>query len=209
MKVVAAMKRPEWLVLIASTAVLSAYGLISNIHESPKQMRREGEQRNRLAIQQHERWNHFRNIVRDVLPLIEACQKKGVSQPSISGKVLIWDVKNDSFFDKSSRLPSHLQAGIYDEQLTIFMITNFASSHCAEYRFERDATTLGPLCRGAYEVAVSYWPAKTAVGVITIEGPEPPQSISWSNLESGRHRLLDEETADKLIEAIRVLPRSK
>lgn len=111
-----------------------------------------------------------RVIVNDVRGLVEEC-RKATGPIAIVGKAFVWDIRSDSPSGASGMLPQSRRASSTDTPITIFMVLGKRDEQVGTYSISNQ-----PAYRQFLDVAVTYWPAKKAVGFHSIVSKEPPSS---------------------------------
>lgn len=140
----------------------------------------------------------MRAIVNDVCPLIEDCKKMGDNTVSIRGKCLVWDMSED-FPDRANGiLPKELKSGLFDREVTVFMVLPVRKVLVGHYSISGQAGY-----RQYMDVCVAYWPGKKAVGMHSVVSKEPVSSRSVVDIpEYGN-------PSEPIARWIRSLPKTK
>ena len=122
------------------------------------------------AMVSHKETVAQRAIVNEVGGLIGSCRTAG-DTIAIVGKVLVWDMHGDSRSGAQGMLPGLLKAESTDKPITIFMVVGKRDERVGTYSISRQ-----PAYREYVDIAVAYWPEKTAVGFHSVVSGEPRSS---------------------------------
>jgi len=109
--------------------------------------------------------------------LIDSCRAvSGSASIAIKGKALVWDMTSNVVSDANRKLPSHLRADLSDSLITVFMIIGERKEQVGTYSISHE-----PAYRQYVDIAVAYWPEKTAVGMSSVVSKEPRASRPVQN----------------------------
>ena len=113
-----------------------------------------------------------RAIVNEVRDLKDDCIKIGENDSiRIIGKVLVWDMENNSPSSINDMIPDSLQAGPSDKPITVFMVSGKQKMQVGTY-----SVTGEHAYREWVDVAIALWPDKKPIGFRSIVSAEPRSS---------------------------------
>jgi len=121
-----------------------------------------------------------RATVADVWPLMETCKRMGQKPVVIQGTVLVWDMESGMVSPIQGMLPAMLQPASSDLHMTIFMLTK-RSEVVGNYVNRANKENISSATQVWADFAVVYWPEKRAIGMCSIPGPPPSQTITVRN----------------------------
>jgi hypothetical protein len=142
--------------------------------------RRQAEEKlaNQRRQAEEELLNHLKKVVHECIPLIKNCKtNKSDSDPTIVGKTLVWDMKEDDFSSMHNDFDPPYT--IYDNLTVIFILNKMRSQSGVYSITKKDAY------RETIIYCIVYWPQKILGGKFTISDDPPDHRIVPNNSSRG------------------------
>jgi hypothetical protein len=139
----------------------------------------------------------FKELNEQIRPVVSECLKLGPPKERVTlqGKLLILDYETAQPRKAHGYLDENLQGKPSAKELTIFAIVKkhmipvtIYSPKEKEEEEEEEASEKAPVVPGYrvdLDVAILRWPSKTPIGVVTLKGDDPPNTVSVSQLLQG------------------------
>ena len=134
----------------------------------------------------------FKELNEQIRPVVSECLKLGPPKERVTlqGKLLILDHETGQARKAHGDLDEKLRGKPSDKELTIFAIVKKHKIPVTIYSpKEGEASEKAkaiPGYRVDLDVAVLRWPSKTPIGVVTLKGGDPPNTVSVRQLLQGR-----------------------
>lgn len=133
--------------------------------------------------------NHLIKVVKECIPLIKNCMiKNNDSDPTIIGKILVWDMKEDDFSSMNKDMDP--PKTFYDNITVIFILNKIRTQSGVYSITKKDAY------RETIVYCIVYWPQKVPGGKFIISDDPPKNRIVLNNSSRGADFKLKDKIRD-------------